>query len=117
MSVPVVMEAAEQNNKIIPMGNTQKRSSTACPACGQNVESLSHLMFDRPATSAQRDTMLDKIRSVLRQVVGGAERLRNVLALSDASIKLLRFVSAVSVTLCLPWAPQLTTTVADLLLC
>jgi hypothetical protein len=38
--------------------------------------------------------MLDEIRSVLRQVVGGAEKLRNVLALSDASIKLLRFVSA-----------------------
>jgi hypothetical protein len=37
--------------------------------------------------------MLDKIRSVLRQVVGGAKKLRNVLALSDASIKLLRFVS------------------------
>jgi hypothetical protein len=37
--------------------------------------------------------MLDEIRSVLRQVVGGAEKLRNVLALSDASVKLLRFVS------------------------
>jgi hypothetical protein len=37
--------------------------------------------------------MLDEIRAVLRQVVGGAEKLRNVLALSDASIKLLRFVS------------------------
>jgi hypothetical protein len=37
--------------------------------------------------------MLDEIRSVLRQVVGGAEKMRNVLALSDASIKLLRFVS------------------------
>jgi hypothetical protein len=36
--------------------------------------------------------MLDEIRSVLLQVVGGAEKLRNVLALSDASIKLLRFV-------------------------
>jgi hypothetical protein len=37
--------------------------------------------------------MLDEIRSVLRQLVGGAEKLRNVLALSDASIQLLRFVS------------------------
>jgi hypothetical protein len=37
--------------------------------------------------------MLDEIRSVLRQVVGGAERLCNVLALSDASSKLLRFIS------------------------
>jgi hypothetical protein len=50
-------------------------------------------MFDCPATSAQRDTMLDEIRSVLRQVVGGAEKLRNVLALSDASSKLSRFIS------------------------
>jgi hypothetical protein len=48
---------------------------------------------DYPATSAQRDTMLDEIRSVLRQVVGGAEKLRNVLAMSDASTKLLRFIS------------------------
>jgi hypothetical protein len=31
--------------------------------------------------------------SVLRPVVGGAEKLRNVLALSDASTKLLRFTS------------------------
>jgi hypothetical protein len=37
--------------------------------------------------------MLDEVRFVLRQVVGGAEKLRNVLALSDASFKLLRFVS------------------------
>jgi hypothetical protein len=37
--------------------------------------------------------MLDEIRSVLRPVVGGAEKLRNVLALSDASTKLLRFIS------------------------
>jgi hypothetical protein len=37
--------------------------------------------------------MLDEIRSVLRDVVGGAEKLRNVLSLVDASTKLLRFVS------------------------
>jgi hypothetical protein len=35
--------------------------STACPACGQNVEFLPHLMFDCPATSTQRDNMLDEI--------------------------------------------------------
>jgi hypothetical protein len=58
------------------------------------VESLSHLMFDCPATSAQRDTMLDEIRSVLQQTVaGGAGKLRNVLSLADVSTKLLRFVS------------------------
>jgi hypothetical protein len=50
-------------------------------------------MFDCPATSAQRDTMLDDIRSVLRGVRGGAEKLRSVLSLTDASTKLLRFVS------------------------
>jgi hypothetical protein len=35
--------------------------------------------------------MLDEIRSVLRQV-GGAEKLRNVLAMSDASTKLFLFL-------------------------
>jgi hypothetical protein len=37
--------------------------------------------------------MFDKIRSALQGVAGGAEKLRNVLSLPDASIKLLRFVS------------------------
>jgi hypothetical protein len=32
-------------------------------------------MFDCPATSAQRDTMLDEIRSVLRDVAGGAGKI------------------------------------------
>jgi hypothetical protein len=41
-------------------------------------------MFDCPATSVQRDTMFDEIRSALQDVAGGAEKLRN---------KLLRFVS------------------------
>jgi hypothetical protein len=72
-------------------------SNTACPACGQNVESLSHLVFYCPATSAQIDTVLNDVRSVLRQVAGpapgGAEKVRDVLALTDASTKLLRFVS------------------------
>jgi hypothetical protein len=58
----------------------------------QGVESLSHLMFDCPATSAQGDTIYDEIRSVLRDARGGAEKLRNVLSLTDASTKL-RFVS------------------------
>jgi hypothetical protein len=74
-------------------GGSRADSNTACPACGQGVESLSHLMFDCPATSVQRDAMFDEIRSVLRDVRGGAERLRNVLSLTDASTKLLRFVS------------------------
>jgi hypothetical protein len=38
--------------------------------------------------------MFDEIRSVLQQTVaGGAEKLRNALSLTDASTKLLRFVS------------------------
>jgi hypothetical protein len=63
------------------------------PACGQGLESLSHLMFDCPATSVQRDTLFDEIRSALQDVAGGAEKLCNVLSLPDASTKLLRFVS------------------------
>jgi hypothetical protein len=50
-------------------------------------------MFDCPATSAQRDTMFDENRSVLRDVRGGAEKLRNVMSLTDASTKLLCFIS------------------------
>jgi hypothetical protein len=37
--------------------------------------------------------MFDEIWSVLRDVRGGAEKLRNVLSFTDASTKLLRFVS------------------------
>jgi hypothetical protein len=32
-------------------------------------------MFNCPATSAQRDTMLDEIWSILRDVAGGAEKI------------------------------------------
>jgi hypothetical protein len=37
--------------------------------------------------------MFDEIMSALQDVAGGAEKLRNVLSLPDASNKLLRFVS------------------------
>jgi hypothetical protein len=51
-------------------------------------------MFDCPATSTQRNTMLDEVRSVLQQTVaGGADKLRNVLSLTYASTKLFCFVS------------------------
>jgi hypothetical protein len=43
-------------------GGSRADSNTACPACGQGVESLSHLMFDCPAASVQRDTMFDGAR-------------------------------------------------------
>jgi hypothetical protein len=37
--------------------------------------------------------MFDEIRSALQDVAGGAEKLRDVLSLTDASTKLFRFVS------------------------
>jgi hypothetical protein len=48
-----------------------------CPAYGQIVESLSHPMFDCPVTSVWRDTMFIEIRSVVRQVAGGVDKVRN----------------------------------------
>jgi hypothetical protein len=71
-------------------GGGRASSNTACPACGEEVESLSHLMFDCPATTVQRDHMFNEIRAVSAPC---AEKLRNVLAMTDASTKLLRFVS------------------------
>ncbi|KAF6253230.1 hypothetical protein COO60DRAFT_436959 [Scenedesmus sp. NREL 46B-D3] len=52
------------------------------------IQSLSHFMFDCPATSAQRDSMFAEIRSL----PGCAEKLRSVLSMADSSIKVLRFV-------------------------
>ena len=46
-------------------------------------------MFDCPATSAHRDEMYDEIRSL----PGCAKIPRSLLSLSDASSKVLRFVS------------------------
>jgi hypothetical protein len=54
------------------------------------VESLSHLMFECPATSAHGDEMwYDEIRSL----PGCAEKMRSLMSLPDASSKVLRFVS------------------------
>ncbi|KAF6246119.1 hypothetical protein COO60DRAFT_1224774 [Scenedesmus sp. NREL 46B-D3] len=64
-------------------------STSGCPCCGAEVESLSHFMFDCPATSAQRDSMFAEIRFL----PGCAEKLRSVLSMADSSIKVLRFVS------------------------
>ncbi|KAF6261930.1 hypothetical protein COO60DRAFT_698735 [Scenedesmus sp. NREL 46B-D3] len=36
----------------------------ACPFCGTDVELLSRLLFDCPATSAQRISMFDKVSSL-----------------------------------------------------
>jgi hypothetical protein len=47
-------------------------------------------MFDCSATSAQRDTMFDAIKSVSGCC---AEKLRTVMSMSDSSVKLLRFGS------------------------
>lgn len=66
--------------------------ATTCP-CGADVDSLSHLMFDCPAmaevaTSAQRSSMFDGIRSL-----PGCEELCSVLHMYTSSIKVMRFVS------------------------
>lgn len=37
------------------------RVITACLACGSGVESLSHLLFDCPASSVQRNEMFDEL--------------------------------------------------------
>jgi hypothetical protein len=73
----VRMECLCVHERTSHYGGSRADSNTACPARGQNVESLSHLMFDCPAVA----------------VAGGAGKLRNVLSLTDASTKLLRFVS------------------------
>jgi hypothetical protein len=39
-------------------------------------------MFDCPATSVQRDTMFDEIRSALQDVAGGAETAQCVVIAS-----------------------------------
>ncbi|KAF6254033.1 hypothetical protein COO60DRAFT_361307 [Scenedesmus sp. NREL 46B-D3] len=70
-------------------GGRRANSTSGCPCCGAEVESLSHLMFNCPATSAQRDSMFAEIRSL----PGCAEKLRSVLSMADSSIKVLRFVS------------------------
>jgi hypothetical protein len=70
-------------------GGRRANSTSGCPCCGAEVESLSHFMFDCPATSAQRDDMFAEIRSL----PGCAEKLRSVLSMADSSIKVLRFVS------------------------
>ena len=70
-------------------GGSRANPNTACPACGMEVESLPHLMFECPATSSLRDSILTKIRGL----PDCAEKLRSVLSLSDAAAKVLRFVS------------------------
>ncbi|KAF6250317.1 hypothetical protein COO60DRAFT_895287 [Scenedesmus sp. NREL 46B-D3] len=68
------------------LGGRRANPTSGCPCCGAEVESLSHLMFDCPATSAQRDSMFAEIRSM----PGCAEKLRSVLSMADSSIKVLR---------------------------
>jgi hypothetical protein len=70
-------------------GGRRANHNTACPACHAPVESLSHFMFECPATSSFRDHMFDGIR----QFPGCAERLRACLAMSNATVRVSRFVS------------------------
>ncbi|KAF6264051.1 hypothetical protein COO60DRAFT_269516 [Scenedesmus sp. NREL 46B-D3] len=62
-------------------GGRRANSTSGCPCCGAEVESLSLLMFDCPATSAQRDSMFAEIRSM----PGCAEKLCSVLSMADSS--------------------------------
>ncbi len=70
-------------------GGRRANGNTACPACGAGVESLSHLLFDCAATSVQRDEMFNEIRALS----GCAAKLRNLLSITDAEVKVKRFVS------------------------
>ena len=69
-------------------GGRRANPTTACPACGA-AESLSHFMFECPATSSLRNSMFDGIRAL----PGCAEKLRTLLSMHDASVRVLRFVS------------------------
>ena len=70
-------------------GGRRADGNAACPACGAGVESLSHLLFDCAATSVQRDEMFNEIRALS----GCAAKLRNLLSITDAEVKVKRFVS------------------------
>ena len=60
-----------------------------CPACGSSTESLSHFVFDCPATAELRSELFDN----LRRVPGGAEKLRQCLAVVDDKERVCRLVS------------------------
>ena len=60
-----------------------------CPACGSSTESLSHFVFDCPATAELRSELFDS----LRRVPGGAEKLRQCLAVVDDKERVCRLVS------------------------
>lgn len=74
-------------------GGSRADSYTACHACGQGVESLSHLMFDCPATLLRGILCLMRFGLFCVMLLVALKKLRNVLSLTDASTKLLRFVS------------------------
>ena len=70
-------------------GGRKANPNTACPACGADGETLSHFVLECPATSSLRSAMFDDIRAL----PGCAEKLRTILSMHDASVKVLRFVS------------------------
>jgi hypothetical protein len=88
--MPVRMGSLCVHERTSQYGGRRADRNTACPCCGAEVESLSHLMFDCSAASAQRDSMFYAIKSVSGCC---AEKLRTVMSMSYSSIRLLHFVS------------------------
>ena len=60
-----------------------------CPACGADVESIAHLMFECSASATARSCMFDIIKST----VDGESRLQQCLSFSCSKKKVARFVS------------------------
>jgi hypothetical protein len=63
-------------------GGRRADRNTACPCCGAEVESLSHLMFDCSATyaSVQRDSMFVAIMMIKSVSSCCAEKLCTVMS-------------------------------------
>jgi hypothetical protein len=70
-------------------GGRRSNPATVCPACGSATETLAHFVLECPATSAVRAAMYAE----LRRLSGCAEKLRSLLAMTDSSDMVLRFVS------------------------
>lgn len=64
--------------------------ATSCPACGAAVESLSHFLFECPASSEFRAAMLEGIQGVSAEC---AEKVRVCISWPDAQVRVSRFVS------------------------
>jgi hypothetical protein len=70
-------------------GGRRANPTTVCPACGSATETLSHFVLECPDTADLRESMYAE----LRRLPGCAEKLRTLLAMTDPSAMVLRFVS------------------------